>query len=133
MAKTDSFSRYIHLLDINGLRGRMVVLPAQHGADTEILFSHGRHSSLERWRPLLEYLRRFGRVTAPDLPGFGGMDSFYALGKKPTLDAYAGYLGAFMTLRFRRKRVVIVAEGFGFAAATRMLQRYPQMLDVLLK
>jgi pimeloyl-ACP methyl ester carboxylesterase len=91
------------------------------------LFVYGQHTSLEQWLGLLKYLNRYGTVTAPDLPGFGGMDSFFTIGKLPTIDAYADYLAAFIKLRFRRKQVHVVAVGFGFIAVTRMLQRYPHL------
>ncbi len=68
---------YIHSLDMNGLSGRMVYLPPLKNKKTEILFVYGQHSSLERWGGLLRYANRFGAVTAPGLPGFGGMGGFY--------------------------------------------------------
>jgi len=113
-------------LDINGMAGQMVVLPApKTHASVEILFLYDQNSSLEQWRPVIEFLNRYGAVTAPDLPGFGGMDSFFSIGRRPTVNAYADYLAAFFTFRFRRKQVIVVAAGFGFVAITRMLQRYP--------
>ena len=120
---------YIVPLNINRLEGRMLRLPARYAkhADQEILFVYGLHSSLERWWGLAQVLSRYGNVTMPDLPGFGGMDSFFALGKKPSLDNLADYLAAFVKLRYRRKRVVIVGLSFGFIVATRMLQRYPEL------
>lgn len=63
----------------------------------------------------------------PDLPGFGGMDSFYKIGKKPTIDNLADYLAAFIKLRYKRKKVAIAGMSFGFVVATRMLQRYPEL------
>jgi pimeloyl-ACP methyl ester carboxylesterase len=61
------------------------------------------------------------------LPGFGGMDSFYSIGRKPTIDNMADYLAAFIKLRYKRKKVVIAGMSFGFIIATRMLQRYPEL------
>lgn len=119
---------YIQPLSINGLDGRMLRMPAsKKGNDREILFVYGLHSSLERWWGLIQALSRYGNITAPDLPGFGGMDSFYSIGKKPTLDNLADYLAAFVKLRYRRKKLVIVGLSFGFIVATRMLQRYPEL------
>ncbi len=121
---------YIVSLDINGLEGRMLRLKSpgtRTAGNREILFIYGHHSSLERWWGLAQVLNRFGAVTMPDLPGFGGMDSFYTIGKKPTIDNMADYLAAFIKLRYRRKKVVIVGMSFGFAVATRMLQRYPEL------
>jgi pimeloyl-ACP methyl ester carboxylesterase len=56
------------------------------------------------------------------------MDSFYKIGKKPTVDNYADYLAAFIKLKYKRRRVTIVGVSFGFVIATRMLQRYPELV-----
>lgn len=127
MAENNEFTVYIKPLDMNGLSGRMACLPAPAGKHTEILFVYGQHSSLERWWGLLKYVNKYGAVTAPDLPGFGGMESFYKIGAKPTLDNYADYLAAFVKMRYKRKKVIIVGMLFGFVVATRMLQRYPEL------
>lgn len=128
MAKRDlNPADFIHPLDMNGLSGRMLYIPAPKNKKTEILFVYGQHSSLERWWGLLQYANHYGAVTAPDLPGFGGMESFYKIGKKPTLDNFADYLAAFIKLRYKRKKVVILGMSLGFVIATRMLQRYPEL------
>jgi pimeloyl-ACP methyl ester carboxylesterase len=119
---------FIVPLDMNGLHGRMARLPAPAGKKREILFIYGHHSSLERWWGLIRDLNQYGSVTVPDLPGFGGMDSFYKIGEKPTLDAYADYLAAFIKLQYKRKKVSIAALSFGFIVVTRMLQRYPDLV-----
>lgn len=119
---------YIVPIDMNGLAGRMLCLPAPKGKDAEILFVYGQHSSLERWWGLLRYVNHYAAVTAPDLPGFGGMESFYTIGKKPTIDNYADYLAAFVKMRYKRRKVAIVGMSFGFVIATRMLQRYPELI-----
>jgi len=121
---------YIVPLNINGLEGRMLRLPAldiKQAANKEILLVYGHHAMIERWWSLVQNLNHYGSVTVPDLPGFGGMDSFASIGIKPDVDAYADYLAAFVKLRYRRKRVTIVAISFGFVIATRMLQRYPEL------
>lgn len=120
---------YIVPLNINGLEGRMLHIPAPKGkrSDIEIMFIYGHHSSLERWWGVAQVLNRYAAVTVPDLPGFGGMDSFYKIGKKPTVDNLADYLAAFIKLRYKRKKVVIAGMSFGFVVATRMLQRYPEL------
>jgi pimeloyl-ACP methyl ester carboxylesterase len=123
----DSPADYIVPLDMNGLSGRMLHMPAPDGKKTEFLFVYGQHSSLERWWGLIQFISSYGAVTAPDLPGLGGMDSFYAIGKKPTIDNFADYLAAFMKMRYKNKQVVIVGMSLGFAIATRMLQRYPEL------
>lgn len=120
-------SDYIEPLNMNGLEGRMLHMPHPKGGKREILFVYGHHSSLERWWGIALFLNKYCAVTMPDLPGFGGMDSFYSISKKPTLDNFADYLAAFVKLRYKRRRVTIVGMSFGFIVATRMLQRYPEL------
>jgi alpha-beta hydrolase superfamily lysophospholipase len=105
---------YIVPLNINGLEGRMMHVPAPPKRQREILLIYGHHAMLERWWALVQNLNEYGAVTMPDMPGFGGMDSFAHIGIKTDIDAFADYLAAFVKLRFRRKRVTIVAISFGF-------------------
>lgn len=126
--KTSNPADYIVPLNINGLEGRMLHVAASAGHERHILFIYGHHALLERWWTFIENLNNYGDVTMPDLPGFGGMDSFSKIGKKPTIDNFADYLAAFIHLRFKRKRITIVAVSFGFVIATRMLQRYPELV-----
>jgi pimeloyl-ACP methyl ester carboxylesterase len=125
--ESKNIADYIMPLNINGMDGRMLNLPPPEGKSAEILFVYGHHSSIERWWGLLQVLNQYGAVAMPDLPGFGGMDSFYNIGKKPTIDNLADYLAAFIKLRYRRKRVAIAGMSFGFVIVTRMLQRYPEL------
>jgi len=126
--KTKQAADFIVPLNINGLEGRMMHLPAPKAhADREILIVYGHHSSLERWWGFAQNFNKYGAVVMPDLPGFGGMESFYKLGKEPTLDNMADYLASFVQWRYKRKKVVIVGLSFGFLVATRMLQRYPAL------
>jgi pimeloyl-ACP methyl ester carboxylesterase len=118
---------YIKPLNMNGLQGRMLRMPAPKGKSREILMIYGHHSSLERWFGLAQAINKYGAVTMPDLPGFGGMDSFYKIGQKPTLDNLADYLAAFIKLMYKRRRITIVGMSFGFVVATRMLQRFPEL------
>lgn len=118
---------YIVPLNMNGLDGRMLHVPGPANKKREILLIYGHHAMLERWWSLVQNLNQYGTVTMPDLPGFGGMDSFAKLGVKPNIDAYADYLAAFIKLRYKRKTVTVVGISFGFVVATRMLQRYPEL------
>lgn len=128
MAKTSpNPSDYIVPLNMNGLQGRMLHMPAPKGKNREILFVYGHHSSLERWFGLMQNLNRYGAVTMPDLPGFGGMDSFYKIGEKASIDQLADYLAAFIKMRYKRRRVTIAGMSLGFVVVTRMLQRYPHL------
>lgn len=120
-------NKNITALHMNNLHGRMLHLPAKGRKNREILLLYGQHASLERMRGIAEVLNRYGAVTVPDLPGFGGMDSFYKIDSKPTLDNYADYLAAFIKLRYKRRKVAIVAMSFSFLVVTRMLQRYPEL------
>src|SRR5882762_7520986 len=121
-------AKFLMSLNMNGMQGRMVHVPAPKGKTREILYVYGHHSSLERWWGLVQELNKYGAVTMPDLPGFGGMDTFYKIGQVPTLDNYADYLAAFIKLRFSNKKVTIAGLSFGFLVATRMLQRYPELV-----
>lgn len=129
MAKTERKQEdFIAPLIINGLQGRMMHLPApSKERNREILFIYGHHSSLERWWGLAQVFNRYGAVTVPDLPGFGGMDSMYKIGRPPNLDNLADYLASFVKMRYKRRRMVIVGLSFGFLVVTRMLQRYPDL------
>lgn len=130
MPKTDprNPADYIVPLNMNGLDGRMLRVPAPRGKSREILLVYGHHAMLERWWGLVQNLNESGAVTMPDLPGFGGMDSFHKIGRRPDLDAFADYLASFIKLRYKRKRLTIVGISFGFLVATRMLQRYPELV-----
>ena len=116
-------------LNMNGLSGRMLKMPASKKLKNkrEILLIYGTHASLERMYGIAELFNDYGSVTMPDLPGFGGMDSFYELGMKPTVDNFADYLAAFVKLRYKNKKIVIAGMSLGFIYVTRMLQRYPEL------
>jgi pimeloyl-ACP methyl ester carboxylesterase len=121
-------SEFIVPLNMNGLQGRMLRLPAADPNNKhEMLIVYGHHAKLERWWGLIQNFNEFGTVTMPDLPGFGGMDSFYKIGQKPSIDNLADYLASFIKLRYKRRRLDIVGISFGFVVATRMLQRYPEL------
>lgn len=115
-------------LNINGLSGRMLVLPPKKHTKRHILLLYGHHASIERMKGVAEVFNDFGEVTMPDWPGFGGMDSFYKIGMKPTLDNLADYLAALIKLRYKDKKITIAGMSFGFVVATRMLQKYPKMV-----
>lgn len=130
MAKTAKDpADYILPLNMNSLEGRMLRLPDVNKTGQEILFIYGQHSSLERWWGLAQELNRFGGVTMPDLPGFGGMTPLYKIGQQASIDNLAGYLAAFLKLRYKRKSVTIVGMSLGFVVVTRMLQKYPNWTD----
>ena len=125
---TSDPAEFIKPLNINRLEGRVLRLPAPNARRSrEILLLYGSHSSLERMYTLATEFNRYGPVTMPDWPGFGGMDSLFRIGKKPDIDTMADYLAAFVKLRYRRRRFTIVGMSYGFVVATRMCQRYPDL------
>jgi len=125
--KERNVADFIAPLEMNGLQGRVLQLPAPKKHSREILFIYGHHSSLERWWGVVQDLNQYGVVTMPDLPGFGGMDSLYKIGERPDIDTLADYLASFIKLRYRRRRITIAGLSFGFVVVTRMLQRYPDI------
>jgi pimeloyl-ACP methyl ester carboxylesterase len=120
---------YILPLNINGLQGRMLRMPARKKTKRQILFVYGHHTSLERIYGVAEFLNQYGEVTVPDLPGFGGMEPFYNIGQKPTLDNMADYLATFIKVRYRNQRVTIGAYSLGVMIVIRMLQKYPDLVN----
>lgn len=117
-------------LEVGGLKGRLLKLSAKESEDKNILLVYGVHSSMERMYTTAKFHNRYGKVWMPDLPGFGGMDSFYKIGREPDLDSYADYLYTFIrTYKLDKKKIRIVAMSFGFLVVTRMLQKYPQLHD----
>ncbi len=120
--------KYIVPINMNKLRGRMLNLPKfSQKSKLEFLLVYGQKSTIEKWTVLAHELRNYGNVTMPDLPGIGGMQSFYKIGELPTIDNYADYLASFIQLRFSRKKITIVGMSFGFVIVTRMLQKYPEI------
>lgn len=120
-------SEFIVPLNMNGLRGRMLRMPPPKGKKREVLIVYGHHASLERFYSLAQVINDDAGVTMPDLPGFGGMDSFFKIGEKPDLDTMADYLASVIKLRYRKQPFTIAAISYGFTVATRMLERYPDI------
>ena len=114
---------------MNGLQGRMLHMPAPKNRNREMLLVYGHHAMLERWWGLVQNLNEYGSVTMPDLPGFGGMDGFASIGEPATIDKFADYLASFIKMRYKRRRLTIIGISFGFVVATRMLQRYPELVS----
>ncbi len=122
-------------LNMNGLNGRMLQIPSTKVKNREILLIYGHHASLERIYGIAESLSDYGNVTVPDLPGCGGMQSFYSIDMVPSIDNMADYLASFIKLRYRGKKVTVIGMSLGFVIVTRMLQRYPSLskkIDLLI-
>ena len=85
------FSKFISPMTVQGLRGRKLVMPSFNTdkTDNQIMMLYGLHSSIERMQGIIENIADEGTVTVPDIPGFGGMQSLYSIGIKPTADALA--------------------------------------------
>lgn len=115
-------------LSVNGMDGRKLTIKSDNNPNKEIMLVYGHHASLERMQSMAEYLAEYGNVTICDLPGFGGMTSFYDVGMKPSLDNYADYLAAIIKLRFKRKRIILIGTSFSFLIVTRMLQKHPSIV-----
>lgn len=119
--------QYLSRLSLNGLNGRQLQLPAKNtGSESSILLIYGVHSSFERMYSTAEFLADYGAVTMVDLPGIGGMNSFYSVGLEPTLDNYADYLYSTLKTLKLTGRIKVVAMSFGFLVVSRMLQKYPE-------
>lgn len=118
---------HIHPLNINGLSGRMLFIPSKRNKKRQIMLIYGHHASLERIAGVADFLANYGDVTVPDLPGFGGMDSFYKIGQKADLDNMADYLASFVKLKFKNKQVTVVGLSLGFMLVTKTLQKYPDI------
>ncbi len=119
---------FIVPLSINGLQGRVLSVPSsKRTRKREMLLIYGHHASLERIFSMAESLSEFGNVTVPDLPGFGGMDSFYRINQVPNVENMADYLATFIKLRYKKKRITILGMSWGFVVATKMLQKYPSL------
>lgn len=119
--------KHIASLHINGMDGRIMRLPAPKNKKRQILLLYGHHASLERLSGLAEVLNKHGAVTMPDLPGFGGMDSFYEIGQKPSFDNYADYIASLVKLYYKRQKVTIIAMSYSAPIVVRMLQKYPEL------
>jgi pimeloyl-ACP methyl ester carboxylesterase len=128
-SKSDKFERSICPMQFNGMQGRYLSLPRPVKKNRDILLIYGHHASLERMKGLALALNRYGSVTTPDLPGFGGMDSFYKIGRKPDIDQLAEYLASYIKLRYKKERFTVIGISFGFIIITRMLQLYPRLAD----
>ena len=72
-------------------------------------------------------MRRFGQILIVDLPGLGGMDSFYKIGKKPTLDNYAHFLHKFLEKKLpKQQKFCLLGFSLGLMISSRLLSIYPQ-------
>ena len=87
------------------------------------MFVYGIHGSLERFYGVIHFLARFGRVIAPDLPGFGGMETLAKANRKQNLDNVADYLAEVLEREIPEGQITLVGLSYGFVVITRMLER----------
>ena len=91
----------------------------QQGEGKDLVFLHGYLSSKESFYPQIGYFSRHFRVTAPDLPGFGGSDPIpdaWSVGE------YADWLEGFL----KERGIVfphVIAHSFGGRVALKCLAR----------
>jgi pimeloyl-ACP methyl ester carboxylesterase len=116
-------------LEVSSLHGRILTHPIRKPTlGRTIVFVYGIHGSLERFYGIVHYLALFGTIYVPDLPGFGGMDSFYQIGQKPTLDAFGDYLATVIAQELPEDtRLTLIGLSYGFVVITRMLARHPDL------
>ena len=114
-------------MNINGIKGRVLTLPATGSVKQNILLIYGHHSSIERMYSLARSLTEYGTITMPDIPGFGGMDSFYSIGETPSIDRMADYLATFIKLQYKKRSFVVCGMSYGSLIVTRMMQKYPDI------
>ena len=118
-------SKYVETINYNGLQGRVVILPARGNTKATIVLIGGQHSAHERSLAFAEFLQEFGTVHLIDLPGFGGMTSFAAVGMGVSYDNYADYLYTVLKSRGLTSEVTLFAVSVGTEFVTRMLQKHP--------
>ena len=91
----------------------------QQGEGKDLVFLHGYLSSKESFYPQINYFSRHFRVTAPDLPGFGGSELIPAAW---SVGEYADWLEGFL----KERGIVfpcVIAHSFGGRVAIKCLAR----------
>ncbi len=120
-------SEYLEPISLGGLEGRLMHLPST--AKRKIVFISGHHTAHERTYAIAQLLQDFGEVFAPDIPGFGGMNSLYSVDMDVTYDNFADYLYTFMKSQKLTSGITMFATSFGSQIVTRMLQKYPDAVE----
>jgi len=123
------FSDYISPMLLQGLKGRKLVMPAldEKKKDNQIMMLYGLHSSIERMQGIIENIAEEGTVTVPDIPGFGGMQSLYSIGIKPTADALSESIYHFIKEHYGNRKFKAVGMSYGFVILTHLLQNHPEL------
>lgn len=97
------------------------------GKGEVVVFLHGAGATGRLWRKQMGPLSELFRVLAPDLPGFGGTDTFQEI---KDVKGYAGFLAAFLE-NTGISRVSLVGSSMGGWAACWFALVYPEKIDKL--
>ncbi len=124
---SSNIDQYSISLNLGGLDGQILYMPASAHKTHEILLIYGHFGTLINYFGLANDLSKYGNVTVAELPGFNNHSSLYKIHDRPTIDELADYLTTVVNYRFRKKKVTIVGIGFGTVVVTRMLQRHTSL------
>jgi len=113
-------------IDINNLRGRIGRVKSSAKTSKEILLIYDQDQSIESMEYLADSLSKYASVTIVDLPGLGGMDSFYKSNQRPTLEIMSAYLAALIKLRVKNNKITLITIGSGLPIAITLLQKQSQ-------
>ena len=94
------------------------------------MFLHGYLSSKESFYPQIGYFSRHFRVTAPDLPGFGGSDPIPAAW---SVGEYADWLEGFLKERGIRSEIAAYRSRFETAASPEEKREMLSRINALTK
>ena len=111
-----------------GTSGRVMDAPSRGDASPNIsvIFIYGHHALIERWWGLIAQLREYGRVIAPDLPGFGGMSP--CAGDEDLIDQLAQHVKLVIDKMAPTGDLILAGVSFGFAVLTRLLECFPELI-----
>ena len=122
-------SKYIMPLNVNSLRGHFIFKKSSKTRSKNILFIPDVRSNIMLSYNIINTLSNYGSVTTFELPGIGGMESFYKINLKPSIDNYVDYLSSLIKLRYKNKKIILAGHGFGFIVITKMLQKYDNISE----
>jgi len=122
---------YIHPLKYKTLVGRQAII-GKKNVKLNIVYIYGTHSSLERSWGIIQALSDYGNLYAPDMPGFGGMDSLYKIKQVASIDNLADFIIDYLEHQFDGQKYCLIGLSFGFVVITRALQKKPQLKNNVL-
>jgi pimeloyl-ACP methyl ester carboxylesterase len=88
---------------------------------------HGLGDEADSWRRVFEPLSGFGRVVAPDLPGFGRSEHPH---RAYRLNFYADTMAALLQ-SLKIPKAVLVGNSMGAAVSLRLTLRHPELVERL--